>query len=86
MDPPHHASPCPPAQAGAGLSRSSRKKAAPKRPEAGWGLLVTPLGKGARGGRQQAFVAAPDGSRRELTEDERVHVERQQPRPRHKVL
>ncbi|EFN53015.1 hypothetical protein CHLNCDRAFT_137501 [Chlorella variabilis] len=71
---------------GASLSRSSRKKHPPKRPEGGWGLLVQPLGKAARSGERQPYVSAPDGSQRELTADEKLHVERQQPRPRSKIL
>lgn len=78
------------AQTGAGLSRSSRKTHPPKRPEGGWSLLVQPLGKAARGAAdvaaaQQPFVVAPDGTRRELTEDEKVKLQRQAARPRHKV-
>lgn len=73
-------------QTGASLSRSSRKKHPPKRPEGGWGLLVQPLGKAARSGERQPYVSAPDGSQRELTADEKLHVERQQPRPRSKIL
>jgi hypothetical protein len=45
-----------------------------------------PLGKGAREAGQQPYVALPDGSRRPLTEDEQLEVERQSPRPRSKIL
>lgn len=71
---------------GTSLSRSSRKKHPPKRPEGGWHLLVQPLGKAARSGERHAYVAAPDGSQRELTADELLMLERQQPRPRSKIL
>ena len=47
---------------------------------------MQPLGKAAAaGGGKSAYVAAPDGSRRELTEDEALMVERQRPRPMYKV-
>ena len=82
-------SPVPPAclQSGAGLSRSSRKVHPPQRPQEGWSLRVTPLGKAAAAAApRQPYVAAPDGSQRELSADEQLMVERQQPRPRSKVL
>jgi hypothetical protein len=71
-------------QSGTSLSRSSRKLHPPQRPQEGWGLRVTPLGKAAA--PRQPYVAAPDGSQRELTADEQLLVERQQPRPRSKIL
>jgi hypothetical protein len=56
---------------------------APRRPKAGWSLVVTPLG----GGEGAApYVAPPGGGRRELTADEALVVERKTPRPRRKVL
>lgn len=73
-------------QTGTTLSRSSRKKHAPQRPADGWGLLVQPLGKAARAAAAEPFVALPDGSRRELSADEKLQLERQQPRPHHKIL
>lgn len=82
----HHLNPSTASQTGTTLSRSSRKKHAPQRPAAGWGLLVQPLGKAARAAAAQPFVALPDGSKRELTADEKLQLERQQPRPRHKIL
>jgi hypothetical protein len=71
-------------QSGTTLSRSSRKLHPPQRPQEGWGLRVTPLGKAAA--PRQPYVAAPDGSQRELTADEQLMMERQQPRPRSKIL
>lgn len=76
----------PRAQTGTSLSRSSRKKHPPPRPPGGWSLLVQPLGRAARAGEREPYVALPDGSKRELTEDERLHLERQQPRPHRKFL
>jgi hypothetical protein len=73
-------------QTGTSLSRSSRKKHPPARPEGGWSLLVQPLGKAAREEGREPYVALPDGSKRELTADERLHLERQQPRPHRKFL
>ena len=87
-----------PLQIGTSLSRASRKKHPPKRPEGGWGLRVIPLGgkKAAAAAapsssgeppvqQQQPYVAATDGSRRPLTADEALLVERQQARPRSKI-
>lgn len=71
---------------GTTLHRQSRRTHPPKRPDAGWGLLVTPLGKAARAGARQAYVAQPDGTQRELTADEQLNLERQQPRQHHRVL
>ncbi|KAL4439396.1 hypothetical protein ABPG77_008725 [Micractinium sp. CCAP 211/92] len=71
---------------GTTLHRQSRRTHPPKRPEAGWSLLVTPLGKAARAAGRQAYVAQPDGTQRELTPDEQLNLERQQPRPHHRVL
>lgn len=75
----------PAAQTGTTLHRQSRRVHPPKRPEGGWSLLVTPLGKAARAGERQAYVAQPDGTQRPLTADERLNLERQQPLPRHSV-
>jgi hypothetical protein len=68
---------------GQGLSRTSRKTAAPQRPKEGWSLLVKPLGKETD---EHPYVSGPDGVKRELTEDEALMVERQTPRPRRRVL
>jgi hypothetical protein len=73
-------------QTGTTLRRASRKVHPAKRPAAGWSLLVTPVGKAAREAAAQPFVAQPDGSRRELSEDERLNLERQQSRSRAKIL
>lgn len=51
-------------QTGTTLHRGSRKKHPAARPPGGWNLLVKPLGKAAKAGERQPFVAAPDGSQR----------------------
>ncbi|KAL4427598.1 hypothetical protein ABPG75_001687 [Micractinium tetrahymenae] len=71
---------------GTTLQRESRRVHPPKKPEAGWSLLVTPLGKAARATGRQAYVAQPDGTQRELTADEQLNLERQQPRPHYRVM
>lgn len=66
-------------QIGEGIQRQPRMVKAPKRPEGGFDLVVHPLGKG---GPKEAYAAAPDGTRRELTPSERLYAERMKPRPR----
>jgi hypothetical protein len=68
---------------GQGISRSNRKTAAPQRPKEGWSLLVKPLGKETE---EKPYVSGPDGTKRELNEDEALMVERQTPLPRRRVL
>jgi hypothetical protein len=72
---------------GAGLWQRSRVTDAPRRPAAGWGLLVKPLGNagGAVVPAQGAYVAAPDGSRRELNADEAALLHSQRVKPRRKL-
>jgi hypothetical protein len=88
---------------GAGLWARSRVRDAPRRPAAGWGLLVKPLGRaaaaaaegseGAAAGQGAAtgaapaapYVALPDGTRRELNDDERAMLQQQQVKPRRKL-
>jgi|APGre2960657444_1045066.scaffolds.fasta_scaffold04069_1 hypothetical protein len=65
---------------GAGLWQASRVKSAPSRPKQGWSLLVKPLG--APG---SAYVAQPDGSRRELNSDESDLLKGQRIRRRRKL-
>lgn len=67
---------------GTDISRGNRRHAAPKRPEEGWSLTVTPLGPDAA----EPYIAQPDGSRRPLNPDEALLVERKTPRPRRKVV
>ena len=69
-------------KAGSTVSRKNRRHAAPKRPEEGWSLAVTPLGPGAG----VPYIAQPDGTRRELNIDEALLVERKTPKPRRKVV
>ncbi|KAK9845483.1 hypothetical protein WJX81_007603 [Elliptochloris bilobata] len=71
------------AKVGAGIDRKSRKREAPKRPKGGYAVLVRPA---RRGVRFQPFVAAPDGTRRPLTEDEALYLGRQVPRARRRIL
>ncbi|PRW45589.1 histone-lysine N-methyltransferase SMYD3 [Chlorella sorokiniana] len=71
---------------GTTVHRSSRKRHPAARPAAGWNLLVKPLGKAAKAGERQPYVAAADGSQRELTEDEQLLLARQQPRAHHKIV
>lgn len=70
---------------GTTLHRGSRKKHPAARPPGGWNLLVKPLGKAAKAAERQPYVAAPDGSQRELTADEQLLLARQQPRAHHKI-
>lgn len=67
---------------GTDISRGNRRHAAPKRPDEGWSLAVTPLGPNAA----EAYIAQPDGTRRPLNPDEALLAERKTPRPRRKVV
>jgi len=67
------------------ISRDSRRTKAPTRPKEGWSLVVNPVGKETKA-KHQVYVAQPDGSRRELTEDEKFYIERKKPRPRRKII
>jgi hypothetical protein len=71
--------------AGPTISRDSRRTKAVRRPKEGWSLLVTPIGKETKA-KHERFVALPDGTRRGLTADERLYVERKTPRRRRKIL
>ena len=79
---------------GATLWSRSRVKDSPRRPSGGWGLLVKPLGGGGAAGgiserderrRAEAFVAAPDGTRRPLNAHEAELLRRQRVRPRRRL-
>lgn len=64
-------------QTGKTIQRAPRKRGArgstlPKKPEGGWPILVTPLHAGGK--RGTPFVAMPDTTRRELTEDEELYL------------
>lgn len=70
---------------GATLRRGvSRHKKALPRPKEGWSLVVRPLTPGQGDGYGEAFVAKPDGSRRELNSEEAYNLHRQRPRRRRK--
>ena len=70
-------------QTGSTISRESRSKSLPSRPKEGWSIVVQDTSKQ---GATQRFVALPDGKSRELTADESVYLERQQPRRRKKII
>ena len=70
---------------GTTISRESRRTKAPRRPKEGWNLVITPLGKESKM-KHQRYVAMPDGSKRELNEDEKLYMERKRPRPRRRIL
>lgn len=75
--------PTSPNQVGKSLRRGvSRHKSAPRKPKDGWSLVVRPLTPGQGDGYGEAYVAQPDGSRRQLTEDEQYYLYRQRPRKR----
>lgn len=64
-------------QTGKSIQREPRKRGEkgntlPRKPAGGWPIMVTPLHAGGRRGKP--FVAKPDGSRRELTEDEGLYI------------
>ena len=64
-------------QTGKTIQRAPRKRGAkgatlPHKPDEGWSILVTPLHAG--GQRGKPFVAMPDATRRELTEDEELYL------------
>jgi hypothetical protein len=67
------------------ISRESRRTKAPSRPDEGWSLVVTPLGKQSKM-KHERFVAMPDGTRRPLNADELLYVDRKTPKPRRKIL
>ncbi len=70
-------------QIGKGISRASLRTQPPKRPEAGWSLVVRPAG---RGQDYEPFVATPDGARRALTDDEALYLRRMKPLPRRRIM
>ena len=60
----------------------SRHKTAAKKPEGGWTYVIKPLD---RHGDMEPFAAKADGTIRELTESERVFLDRQKGRPRPRI-
>lgn len=72
---------------GAKLLVGSRITGAPRRPAGGWSLVVKPLGEGtnAQDKSKEAFVAQPDGSRRELNPHEEAMLRGQRVKPRRKL-
>lgn len=70
---------------GASLRRGvSRFVKAPPKPKEGYSLVVRPLTPGVGDGYGEAFVAKPDGSRRELNSEEAYNLHRQRTRRRRK--
>lgn len=67
------------------ISRDSRRTKAPRRPKEGWSLIITPIGKESKM-KHERYVAMPDGSQRELNQDELLYMERKKPRPRRRIL
>lgn len=71
------------AQEGASLDRRSRSKHAPSRPAEGWSMVVHDISKK---GYKQQYVAMPNGKTRSLNADERVYLERKQPKRRKHIV
>ena len=69
-------------ETGASLHRVSRRASAPKRPEGGYALHVTPLGDTPL----EPYIAHKDGTQRALNDDEREYVRRRTPKPRRRIL
>ena len=67
------------------ISRDSRRTKATRRPEEGWSLVITPIGKESKM-KHERYVAMPDGTQRELNQDEKLYMERKRPRPRRRIL
>lgn len=63
-------------------------KTAPQRPKEGFSLVVRELGKNKKGedGKAPAYVARPDGRKRDLTASEKLYLDRQNPLPRQKYV
>ena len=70
-------------QEGANLDRRSRSKHAPSRPAEGWSMVVQDISKE---GYKQQYVAMPNGKTRSLNADERVYLERKQPKRRKHIV
>jgi hypothetical protein len=69
-----------------GLTRVSRKRGGiAKKPDGGWSFVVTPLDSGGKKKNtdscSEPYVAGPDGSKRELTDEERFVWEKKFNRP-----
>lgn len=73
---------CADAQTGADIRRESRIKDGPSRPKAGWSMVVQDVSKE---GYTKQYVALPGGRSRKLTADEKVYLERMQPKRRKKI-
>lgn len=67
---------------GKSISRKNRFAHPPKRPEGGWSIVFTPLGKTDR----KAFVSEPGGAHRDPNADEQLLLDRRKPKPRRKIL
>ncbi len=71
------------AQVGQSISNESRARQAPQRPKEGWSVVVRPAGRGVE---FEPFVARPDGSRRPLSSDEDLYINRMKPLRRRTIL
>jgi len=69
-------------ETGTNLNRVSRRASAPRRPEGGYALHVTPLGDTPF----EPYIANKDGTQRALNDDEREYVRRRTPKPRRRIL
>lgn len=74
---------CEMAQVGQSISTKSRARQAAKRPKDGWSVVVRPAGRGVE---FEPFVARPDGSRRPLSSDEELYIDRMKPLTRRRFL
>lgn len=70
-------------QTGSNISRRSRAKDLPSRPEAGWSMVVQDV---SEEGAKKQFVALPGGRFRRLTADEEVYLERMKPKQRKRII
>ena len=70
-------------QDGAKLDRRSRSKHLPSRPAAGWSMVVQDV---SQEGSKKQYVALPDGKTRSLNADEKVYLERMQPKRRKRIV
>lgn len=74
-----------------GLTRVSRKRGGiAEKPDGGWSFVVTPLDGGDKkknkdSGNSEPYVAGPDGTKRELTDEERFVWEKKFNRPLNKI-
>lgn len=70
-------------QVGAKLDRNSRFKNAPSRPKEGWSMVVQDVSDETN---KKQYVAMPNGRTRGLNANERVYLNRMQPKRRKKIV